>query len=81
MENTNGYSKILNDYNQILKVKEPKFKLGYPFVFMDDEGIAKTMKELDLLYSNESYIKTDDNKKNKKGGNAEAYGNVTILTF
>ncbi len=75
---------ILRNYTDLLRVKPPYLKSHYPYSTMDEETVAKTLKQIELVYQNLSpdvivYVpKTDVDRGKKKGGGMHP---ITIFTM
>jgi hypothetical protein len=91
MDDTIPVDIALKHYNQMLKVKPNVLQSKYPFSAMDEEGVVKTLKQIELVYQNltdgvSAYVRKDnDNKsnktsrwKNKRGGGS---GVITVFTI
>ena len=52
MENSLPNDIALQNYNEMLKVKPRVLQSKYPFPAMDEEGVARTMKQIEVMYQN-----------------------------
>ena len=60
----------LEYYNTLLNIKVPENKLDYPYNFMEEGEVIKTLKQIELVYqhlSPQGPVFKDKNYK-KKGG-------------
>lgn len=71
MDNSLPVDIALHHYNEMLKVKPKVLQSKYPFSAMDEETVARTMKQIELVYQNltpavSAFVRRDTGSKSGK---------------